>query len=260
MAAFAEHTESSSRSIEIPLKDSDEVIEMDLDQLPDGDEVVGILRDEQAPLNIWVTLALHYFKQQKYEDFVAVLDLAKAEASLAYQDHEKDQMVCLDLLASYHVQRARKEKDKGKKRQYFTKATQLYTMADKIIMYDLHHLLGRAYFCLLEGDKRDQAETQFNFVLQEDPSNIPAMLGKACLAFRKKDYKGALTFYKKALRTSPKCPGNVRLGMGLCFLKLGNLDKARLAFGRALELDPKCVGALVGLAVLELNLHKVCFA
>ena len=45
--------------------------------------------------------------------------------------------------------------------------------------------------------------------------------------------------------------------MGLCFLKLGNLDKARLAFGRALELDPKCVGALVGLAVLELNLHKV---
>ena len=48
--------------------------------------------------------------------------------------------------------------------------------------------------------------------------------------------------------------------MGLCFLKLGNLDKARLAFGRALELDPKCVGALVGLAVLELNLHKVCFA
>ena len=47
--------------------------------------------------------------------------ILSSEASLAYQDHEKDQMVCLDLLASYHVQRARKEKDKGKKRQYFTK-------------------------------------------------------------------------------------------------------------------------------------------
>ena len=34
---------------------------MDLDQLPDGDEVVGILRDEQAPLNIWVTLAVSGF-------------------------------------------------------------------------------------------------------------------------------------------------------------------------------------------------------
>lgn len=45
----------------------------------------------------------------------------------------------------------------------------------------------------------------------------------------------------------------VRLGMGHCFVKLNKLEKARLAFSRALELNPKCVGALVGLAVLELN-------
>uniref|UniRef100_A0A8C0YB79 CTR9 homolog, Paf1/RNA polymerase II complex component n=1 Tax=Cyprinus carpio carpio TaxID=630221 RepID=A0A8C0YB79_CYPCA len=42
-------------------------------------------------------------------------------------------------------------------------------------------------------------------------------------------------------------------GMGHCFVKLNKLEKARLAFGRALELNSKCVGALVGLAVLELN-------
>ena len=48
-----------------------------------------------------------------------------------------------------------------------TQATFLYTTADKIIMYDPNHLLGRAYFCLLEGDKMDQAEAQFNFVLQQ---------------------------------------------------------------------------------------------
>lgn len=41
--------------------------------------------------------------------------------------------------------------------------------------------------------------------------------------------------------------------MGHCFVKLNKLEKARLAFSRALELNPKCVGALVGLAVLELN-------
>ena len=41
----------------------------------------------------------------------------------------------------------------------------------------------------------------------QDPDNIPAMLGKACLAFRKKDYKGALAFYKRAMRTNPDCPG-----------------------------------------------------
>lgn len=43
--------------------------------------------------------------------------------------------------------------------------------------------------------------------------------------------------------------------MGHCFLKLGNPDKARLAFERALELDQNCVGALVGLAILDFNLQ-----
>jgi len=40
------------------------------------------------------------------------------------------------------------------------------------------------------------------------------------------------------------------------FYKLGNESKARMAFERALELDPKCVGALVGLAILDLNSQK----
>jgi tetratricopeptide (TPR) repeat protein len=90
-----------------------------------------------------------------------------------------------------------------------------------------NHLLGRAYFCLLEGDKMDQADAQFNFVLNQSPNNIPSLLGKACIAFNKKDFRGALAFYKKALRTNPSCPAAVRLGMGHCFMKLGNQDKAR---------------------------------
>ena len=52
-------------------------------------------------------------------------------------------------------------------------------MADKIIVYDQNHLLGRAYFCLLEGDKMDQADAQFHFVLNQSPNNIPALLGKS---------------------------------------------------------------------------------
>lgn len=42
----------------------------------------------------------------------------------------------LDMLAAYYVQEANKEKTKDKKKDLFTKATLLYTMADKIIMYD----------------------------------------------------------------------------------------------------------------------------
>ncbi|XP_069759858.1 RNA polymerase-associated protein CTR9 homolog isoform X2 [Narcine bancroftii] len=200
-----------------------------------------------------MALALEYFKQGKTEDFVKLLEAARIDGNLDYRDHEKDQMTCLDTLAAYYVQQARKEKNKDAKKELITQATLLYTMADKIIMYDQNHLLGRACFCLLEGDKMDQAEAQFNFVLNQSPSNIPALLGKACISFNKKDYRGALAYYKKALRTNPGCPAEVRLGMGHCFVKLSKLEKARLAFGRALDLNPKCVGALVGLAVLELN-------
>lgn len=82
---------------------------------------------------------------------------------------------------------------------------------------------------------------------------LKIITGKACISFNKKDYRGALAYYKKALRTNPGCPAEVRLGMGHCFVKLNKLEKARLAFSRALELNSKCVGALVGLAVLELN-------
>jgi len=35
-----------------------QVIELDLNQLPDGDEVLTILRQEQAPLHNWVMLAV----------------------------------------------------------------------------------------------------------------------------------------------------------------------------------------------------------
>lgn len=240
-------------SIEIPLRDTDEVIELDLLQLPDVTEVINILTQENTVLHIWITLALEYYKQGKVKDFVKLLEAARTSANLDYTNHEKDQMVCLDTLAAYYVQTARDEKNKETRTDLFMQATQLYTMADKIIMYDQNHLLGRACFCLLEGDKMDQADAQFNFVMNQTPDNIPSLLGKACISFNKKDYKGALAYYKKALRTNPRCPADVRLGMAHCFYKLGKLDRARQAFNRTLELQPDNVGALVGIALLDLN-------
>ncbi len=41
-------------------------------------------------------------------------------------------MACLDSLAAYYVQEANKEKKSEKKRELFTKATLLYTTADRV--------------------------------------------------------------------------------------------------------------------------------
>lgn len=52
------HTNMSVISIEIPLRDTDEVIELYPDQLPDGEEVLSILRQEHSQINTWVNVAV----------------------------------------------------------------------------------------------------------------------------------------------------------------------------------------------------------
>lgn len=81
-------------------------------------------------------LQLEYYKQHKIEDFIKILESSRIDANIDYRDYEKDQMRALDMLAAYYVQEANREKNKDKKRDLFTKATLLYTTADKIIMYD----------------------------------------------------------------------------------------------------------------------------
>ena len=125
-------------------------------------------------------------------------------------------MLVFDSMAAYYVQQATKENNTTKKIDLYKSAAQNYHEAEKINMYNPRHILGRAYYFLYEGEKMDQANAQFDFVLNQEPSNIPSLLGKACIAYNKKDYKLALTYYKKALRTNPGCPANVRYGLGLC--------------------------------------------
>jgi len=67
---------------------------------------------------------------------VKILEASRTDANLQYPNFEKDQMVAFDALAAHYVQMAHREKNKEKKREFFTQATLLYTTADKIIMYD----------------------------------------------------------------------------------------------------------------------------
>lgn len=59
----------------------------------------------------------------------------------------------------------------------------------------------------------------------------------------------ALRLYEAALRRHPQGPPAIRLGIALCHFKLGNLDRAKAAFRRVLQLEPTNVEAFVGLAV-----------
>ena len=113
---------SSGTTIEIPLKDSDEVIELGLDQLPDGEEVLSILIQENCPLHVWIRLAVGYYKQGKIHDFVHILESSRTNANSNYKTYEKDLLKSLDTLAAYYVQQANKEKNKDLKKEHCQKA------------------------------------------------------------------------------------------------------------------------------------------
>jgi RNA polymerase-associated protein CTR9 len=85
---------------------------------------------------MYTIFQLEYYKQGKIDDFIRILEASRLDANVDYRDYEKDQMRALDMLAAYYVQEANREKNKDKKRELFTKATLLYTTADKSIMYD----------------------------------------------------------------------------------------------------------------------------
>lgn len=264
------------RKIEIPFGQGDEVLELEVANLPDPQETIGILQEQDCKIHLWIQIAVEYYRQGKDDAFELLLSTCLSRwdqervkiNNPTYPDGDKDRIRALDLLAIFYVRKGYATKNKERRRDYFARAAQKFTEVDKseFINISKHgseyqfHLLGRAYCCLIEG-RNDQADAQFNFVLQQqqqsgESENVPSLLGRASIEFNKEGANGkktALMLYKKALTVCPNCPADVRLGLAICFYKLNMLDKAEDAFSKALSLDPKCVGALTGLAVLELN-------
>ena len=51
----------------------------------------------------------------------------------------------------------------------------------------------------------------------------------------------------------PGCPAEVRLGLAACYFRLGQLERAKRAYERVVQLSPSCAEALFGLAVLRFS-------
>ncbi|CAI5445473.1 unnamed protein product [Caenorhabditis angaria] len=234
-----------------------EVIEISCDELPEGSEVLAILEAEEARLSSWIEVAIEYYRHQRIEPFLLILESAGSRAGLNYASVKSDQMRALDILAAHWMHCGFREKQKDKRQDFFSKATVLFNTADKILMYDSSHLTVRAWFYLYEKETRtnklDLADQQFNYVVKTQPTNVLSLIGKAVISFNKKDAKLAVYYFRKALRQKRHSIAALRVGLGYSFSKLGQFDKARLAFERALELEDNSVSAMVGLAIILLN-------
>ena len=71
---------------------------------------------------------------------------------------------------------------------------------------------------------------------------------QAALAFQQGAYQEALKLLEKALQLHPDSPASVRQAVGACYLRLGDMARARAAYTRAVQLDSRSVDALVRIA------------
>ena len=66
-------------------------------------------------------VATYFRKVLQIKGFSLFCFFFTTDANRNYRDSEKGQMVCLDTLAAFYVQQARKERNKETKKELFTK-------------------------------------------------------------------------------------------------------------------------------------------
>ncbi|KAL9264331.1 CTR9-like protein [Drosera capensis] len=241
----------------IPIRETMEEVRVSFDQLPrDASDIIDILRAEQAPLDIWLIIAREYFKRGKVAQFRQILEdgcSPEIEEHCASMTYER--VAILNALGAYYTYLARTETKKKEKDQYMVEATNYYNRASRVDVSQHSTWVGKGQLLLMKGDI-EQAYGTFTMMETDDKEHdeqdpyVPALLGKACVEFNRGRYSVSLELYKRALRVNPYCPGAVRLGIGYCRYKLGQLEKARAAFER---LDPENVEALVTLGIMDLQ-------
>ncbi|OEU21277.1 TPR-like protein [Fragilariopsis cylindrus CCMP1102] len=105
----------------------------------------------------------------------------------------------------------------------------------------------------LSANRLEQARFFFDTTLKECGKVLPALLGLAAVCYLENNYEAAQNMYAEAIRLYPSKSGaSTRVGFGLACYRLGQVDRAKAAFARALDIDAENVEGMVGAAVLDM--------
>jgi len=248
--------------LEIPIKDEngdEEIVELDLhDSELTFNEILELFKSEKAKLSLWFQLAVFYYQQGSADEFKSILEEAHKQEQANNvnkgDDHKLMKVRVLTTLAAYYMKESNNVVRADEKKACMEKATALYNKADEFSKFDQSNLVGKG-FLYIARNEFDKAHKILDWQLGSNngDNHIPALLGKACILFNTQKYTAALKVYRKVLTVNPNCPASVRVGMGVCYQRLNQTEKAKAAFDRARALDPKNVGAMVGVAILGMN-------
>lgn len=128
-------------------------------------------------------------------------------------------------------------------------------LSDNIKLSSNETFFTKTYYLIANGDLK-AAESYLENIKVELPNHPLVSWLQALIEFGKGNYQEALKSLKQVIESHPKCPIAVRFGIGVCYYKLGNIKKARLAFLNVLKFDPQNSQASAGLAIVDMQLGK----
>ncbi|KAK9365277.1 hypothetical protein V1509DRAFT_585655 [Lipomyces kononenkoae] len=247
--------------IDIPLRDDQEVVTLNLDtDLPDDPtELCDLLENEEAGRQFWLAIGTAYSKLGKIEEAIEVI-MRGLKAHSVIRGSESERTPFHACLAWLYLKQSReaprhavsqsvaasKEKTKDVYQQL---ATQELNTSMKMFPSWPINLLARGVWTLLRSttaESLDAASKSFDETIKQvADSNLMAFLGRARILYAKENYKGALKLYQQVLVARAEMQPDPRIGIGMCYWKLGFKDEARIAWERSLELDAENTSANV---------------
>ena len=144
------------------------------------------------------------------------------------------------------------ERDQDKQIKLLSLGRDLLLQSGEINSHDQDLFFTQSlYLFSQDGDSRGLKQLTENLDYSQFKHPLYQIL-KAMKEFSKDNYLEALQILKQVLKANPLAPPSIRFGIGLCYYRLGNINKATFAFQRVIELDPDNSMAKVGLAVVEM--------
>ena len=113
---------------------------------------------------------------------------------------------------------------------------------------DAQDIVNRARQALRENNY-EEAATELNALLAQDPRNVEALNGIAVINLRQSKFQGALSLLMEAVDADPMRE-EIHYNIASVHKGLGNLKAASMAYARALEINPDYAPAYKRLATI----------
>ncbi|KAI9050131.1 hypothetical protein LZ554_006272 [Drepanopeziza brunnea f. sp. 'monogermtubi'] len=274
-------------AIDIPVQgeDDDQAVEIDLeDLLDDPTELCTLLENEGAARTYWMTVSLAYAKQKKVDHAIEML-LKGGQAMKGGPKEKLSMLTCLCWMYLWKSREAPRVAPEGSlsseaktKEYYLNLSTQTLNEALRINPGFPPLFLARGVLQLLKASLQPPSKSSAPGALDPEKAdilrasaksfedairasqgrNMMAVLGKSRALFSLGKYAESLEGYQDALYKMPDLVDpDPRIGIGCCFWMLGYKEDAKVAWERALEINPdsKIANILLGLFYLDASAH-----